>query len=119
MSNDSTGDMAMDSVADLMKGEEDTDHVAQALSSAMDNLDNVDVITLFTELDMEEIKILSVLKSVDNELLHQFADEYMEQKVSHKRQGRKELIQVAEAFSNIWGQEQESRLDKLRSKMSL
>lgn len=112
-------DLDAERFGDFMEGGEEKDHVAQALGDAMENLDNPEVIKMFTHLDEEEIKILSVLMTIDSDLINQFGQEYMEQKVSYKRKGRGEIVESFEAFANIYASDEESRLGKMRDKIGL
>jgi len=112
-------DLAMDSVQDLMEDEEEGGHIAKALSDVMDNLDNEEGIKMFTSLNDSEVKILSVLLSLDNDLLDDFGQEFMQLKVSQGRKGRKDVKDVAEAFAGIWGVENQSTTDKIRDTIGL
>lgn len=91
-------------------------NIADSLSDLMDHLSDEEKHLMFSELSDREIKRLSVLRTTGNSLMDDFIRNYMIMKVSRGRKGRKELIEVSDSISNVFGIEEsgDGLLDKAR-----
>lgn len=92
-------------------------NIADSLTDLMEHLSDDERHKMFSELSKNEIKHLSVLATLDDDLMNDFIREYMTIMISHKRRGRKEHTELATAFSDIFGlQESDSGLiDRAKS----
>lgn len=96
--------------------------ISQSLSELMENLSDEEQHNLFSELSDREIKHISVIATAggEDELTKEFLRQYKTLKVSKKRRGRKELVNIADAFSSIFEAEQgEGKLSRIRGAMGL
>lgn len=116
--------MALDQ-DDVMESIEDNDSevkgIGESLSGLLDDLADEDKNILFSELTEREIKHLSVIATVgrNDDITQEFIDNFTRMKVSKKRRGRKELVQIGEAYSGWDNREGESRLSRLRGRLNL
>lgn len=99
----------------------DGSDIASSLSELLDDLADEDKYILFSELSEREIKHLSVIATVgeNDDITNTFIKNYMRMKVSKRRKGRGELVQIAEAFSGVFQTQEEGRISSLRNKLGL
>lgn len=105
----------------LEDGVDDSSDIAQSLSELLDDLADEDKYILFSELSEREINHLSVIATVgdNDEITNMFIENYMRMKVSKGRQGRGELVQIAEAFSGVFQTQNEGHIASLKDKIGL
>lgn len=100
---------------------DDGGDIANSLSELLDDLADEDQYILFSELTEREIKHLSVIATVgeDDEITERFIQQFMKMKISKRRKGRKELVEIANAFSGVFETQQEGRIQGLRNKLGI
>lgn len=92
----------------------DDSGVADSLSDLLDTLSDEEQIKMFSELSQREIRHLSVVSTMDDDLFNKFIGEYLEMKVSKRRKGRGELSEVADSFAGVFNQEQGGIMDRIK-----
>lgn len=85
-------------VAKNLKSSENDDGMSKAYSDLIEQLGEEESLKLFSDLNINEIRHLSVLMTTGDDLIQEFSQNYIGLKVSHRRRGRKELIDLSEAF---------------------
>lgn len=105
----------------LEQGRNNGSDIADSLSKLLEDLADEDMYILFSELSEREIKHLSVIGTVgaDDDVTQEFIQNFMRMKVSKNRKGRKELVQIGEAFSGVFETQEEGRLAKIKSRIGL
>lgn len=112
--DEKTKDTMEEEVLNLTE-EEDGKELAEALSELIEQLADDENIRMFSDLSQEEIRHISVLKSMNDTIIDEFLNEFEALQVSYRRKGRQELIDIAESVGSLASQEEdESRLDRLR-----
>lgn len=107
--------MFMESLEKTKNNDDDTD-LATALSELLAELSSTEKDVLFSELSEREIKHISVLETIDDQLMDDFVTNFRNNKVSKKRRGRKELVDVADSLSDLIAQkETQSLTEKAKS----
>lgn len=105
----------------LKDGDSDGDSLGDSLSNLLENLTSDEAIRLLSELDDEEISHITAILAVDGEeeVTQDLVQQFLSLKVSRNRRGRKELTEVADAFSGVFQVEEGGLTDKVRSKMGV
>lgn len=85
-------------VSESLKSNEKDDGMSKAYSELIEQLGEEESLKLFSDLNINEIRHLSVLMTTGDDLINNFSRNYIALKVSHRRRGRKELIDLSEAF---------------------
>lgn len=75
----------------------DNNAVAEALKNLLGVLRDEEQVNMFSDLSNEDIRHLSVMETLGDETTESFADNFKTLKVSRNRDGRKEIIKLAEA----------------------
>lgn len=108
-------------IAKSFESSNDGSDIAGSLSNLLDDLADEDKYILFSELTPREIKHLSVIATVgqNDDITEAFIENFMRMKVSNRRKGRRELVQIAEAFSGVYETEKEGKLSRIRGKLGI
>lgn len=83
---------------DLLVNNSSENGLSKAYSDLIEQLGEQQSLKLFSDLTLREIRHLAVLTSTGDELINDFCSNYIALKVSFRRRGRKELIDLSEAF---------------------
>lgn len=99
----------------------DNGDIAESLSQLMNHLSDEEQHNLFSELSEKEIKHISVIATAGggDEITEEFLKNYKMLKVSKKRRGRKELVNISEAFSGVFETQQGGHMDKIKGALGL
>lgn len=89
-------DKAMD-VIESSGSDLDSNAVAEALRDLLKVLRDENKVDLFSNLSRDDIRHLSVMETLGDDMTEDFAKNFKRLKVSEGREGRKEIIQLAEA----------------------
>lgn len=100
-------------------GLDDSDDVSESLSELLDSLTDREQDILLSQLSEREIKHLSVLDTTGDQLTQNFTKRFRQLKVSQGRQGRSELIEVADAISKMFEKQEGGRMDAVKSRLGL
>lgn len=105
----------------IENGSNDSGDISESLSQLMDHLSDEEQHNLFSELSEREIKHISVIATAGDgdELTENFLRNYKMLKVSKKRRGRKELVNIAEAFSGVFETQNEGKMAKMKGALGL
>lgn len=86
---------------DLFSVGEQEDQLAQAISDLIEQLGDEESTQMFSELSMHELRQITVLAMLDDDVTRNFVQEYTRRKVSYKRKGRKELIDISQSLGSL------------------
>lgn len=93
----------------------DDDNIGKALSELIEKVGDDNVYKMFSETTMEEIRHLSVEMTVGDDITEEFAKHYLLLKIAHNREGRRELLSIADALGNVNQQQEEQKMrEKIR-----
>lgn len=104
--NDAVGESQFMNAIKSSGSDNDSVELATALSELLKELSSEEKDVLFSELTEREIKHISVLETVDDPLMDRFVKNFRNNKVSKRRRGRKELVNVADSLSDLIATEQ-------------
>lgn len=100
------------------KPDENKEEVKRSLSKLIEEMSSTERLALFSDLNDEEIKHLSVLETMDDDLMEEFSQRFKANRISKGRSGRSELIQMAEPFADAINPS-EGRIERIKDMMSL
>lgn len=113
--SESDRDRAMD-MLESAGSDLDNNAVAEALKNLLGVLRDEEQVNMFSDLSNEDIRHLSVMETLGDETTENFADNFKILKVSQSRQGREEIIRLAEAVGGQ--QEDETQTGKIKSALN-
>lgn len=94
------------------------DEIEKSLSRLVDEMSSTDQLAFFSELSEKDIKHLSVLETMEDELIDKFAKNFKANRVSKKRRGRKDLKDIAEPFADVLKTD-DGKMERIKDMMSL
>lgn len=105
-------------VDDLFNAEGTDDELANAVSDLIEQLGDEAATQMFSDLNMHEIRQIAAMSMLEDDVTQEFIKNYIVFKVSHKRKGRKELINIGESLGSMINTDEERGWrDKIKGMM--
>lgn len=99
--------------------ESDQQSMSEAFSELLAVLDDEQKYEMFSDINKHELRQLTVMKTLGDEMTEKLVETYMRMKVSYRREGRDEVVEIAKAMGAFNDEEEGMTIaEKIRGAFS-